>query len=204
MGLSVAAMALAALGLLPPAAGALLQEAIDLAVIGNALRALRLGRGDGPQLPEGTRSLLRRFAVEHGELRDALALLLASADRLAAGNTAELLPALRRVDRVLADRILPHEQAEETQLYPALAGPLGDEATVPMSRAHAEIARLARRLHTHLEIAASAGRVGPEQVDDLLACLYGLHAVLRLHFVQEEENYFALDPDLTDRGAATA
>jgi hypothetical protein len=35
-------------------------------------------------------------------------------------------------------------------------------------------------------------------------CLYGLHAVLRLHFVQEEENYFALDPELTDRGAATA
>ena len=36
-----------------------------------------------------------------------------------------------------------------------------------------------------------------KQVDDLLACLYGLHAVLRLHFVQEEENYFALDPDIT-------
>jgi heavy metal translocating P-type ATPase len=41
MGLSVAAMGFAAAGLLPPVAGALLQEAIDLAVIINALRALR-------------------------------------------------------------------------------------------------------------------------------------------------------------------
>jgi P-type E1-E2 ATPase len=41
MGLSLAAMAVAALGYLPPLAGALFQEAIDLAVILNALRALR-------------------------------------------------------------------------------------------------------------------------------------------------------------------
>jgi P-type E1-E2 ATPase len=41
MGLSLAAMGVAALGYLPPLGGALFQEAIDLAVILNALRALR-------------------------------------------------------------------------------------------------------------------------------------------------------------------
>ncbi|HUO71804.1 MAG TPA: heavy metal translocating P-type ATPase [Solirubrobacteraceae bacterium] len=41
MGLSVAAMIVAAFGYLPPVAGALFQEVIDLAVILNALRALR-------------------------------------------------------------------------------------------------------------------------------------------------------------------
>jgi len=41
MGLSLAAMAVAAVGYLPPVGGALFQEAIDLAVILNALRALR-------------------------------------------------------------------------------------------------------------------------------------------------------------------
>jgi cation transport ATPase len=41
MGLSLAAMVVAALGHLPPVAGALLQEGIDVAVILNALRALR-------------------------------------------------------------------------------------------------------------------------------------------------------------------
>jgi heavy metal translocating P-type ATPase len=41
MGLSIAAMGVGAAGYLPPVAGALLQELVDLAVILNALRALR-------------------------------------------------------------------------------------------------------------------------------------------------------------------
>ena len=44
MGLSMAGMVAAAFGYLPPLAGALLQEAIDVAVILNALRALAPGR----------------------------------------------------------------------------------------------------------------------------------------------------------------
>nr|WP_200840576.1 hypothetical protein [Geminicoccus flavidas] len=42
LGLSIAGMLVAALGYLPPVADALFQEAIDVAVILNALRALRL------------------------------------------------------------------------------------------------------------------------------------------------------------------
>ncbi|MEP0321677.1 MAG: heavy metal translocating P-type ATPase, partial [Bauldia litoralis] len=41
IGLSMIAMVFAAFGYLPPVTGALLQEAIDVAVILNALRALR-------------------------------------------------------------------------------------------------------------------------------------------------------------------
>jgi P-type E1-E2 ATPase len=44
MGLSFIAMGFAAVGMLVPVAGALLQEGIDLAVVLNALRALRPGR----------------------------------------------------------------------------------------------------------------------------------------------------------------
>ena len=64
-----------------------------------------------------------------------------------------------------------------------------------MSRTHAEILRLADRIGTHLSLAQSAGVIQQDQVDDLLACLYGLYALLRLHFVQEEENYFTLTED---------
>ena len=46
MGLSFAAMLVAAAGYLPPVGGALLQEAIDVAVIVNALRALAPGRDE--------------------------------------------------------------------------------------------------------------------------------------------------------------
>ncbi len=45
LSLSIVAMAVAAAGFLLPAAGALLQEGIDIAVILNALRALGAGEG---------------------------------------------------------------------------------------------------------------------------------------------------------------
>lgn len=200
MSLSLCAMAIAALGWLPPAAGALLQEAIDLAVILNALRAMRGNPATEVQLAADTEQLLRRFAAEHDELRDTIGLLRASADQLAAGPDAVALESLTATHILLAERILPHERAEETQLYPALAGPLGSgEATATMSRTHAEIQRLSERIATHLALAQSAGAIQHEQVDDLLACLYGLYALLRLHFVQEEESYFTLaEEDIID------
>ena len=55
LGLSAAAMGFAAAGYVAPTAGAVLQEAIDVAAILNALRAAapgrRLARGRGPRLP---------------------------------------------------------------------------------------------------------------------------------------------------------
>ncbi|XVQ90014.1 hypothetical protein ACQP2K_22170 [Microbispora siamensis] len=80
-----------------------------------------------------------------------------------------------------------------TTMYPAMARLLRDpEATVTMSRAHAEIDKLVRRLGRHLDLAADDG-LHPEQLDDLRACLYGLYAVLTLlHFAQKEEAYLSL------------
>ncbi|MTE14319.1 heavy metal translocating P-type ATPase [Nocardia aurantiaca] len=196
MALSLLAMVIAAVGWLPPAAGALLQEGIDVAVILNALRALRGGPAADRGLPTDTEELLRRFAAEHDVMQDALATLRTVADRIADRPDAAALATLETTHRFLVEDLLPHEQAEETQLYPALAGPLGgSEATATMSRAHAEIQRLTTRIGTHLELARARGGFDPDQVDDLLACLYGLYAVLRLHFVQEEENYFTLAAD---------
>jgi heavy metal translocating P-type ATPase len=191
--LSLAAMAAAALGYIPPAAGALLQEGIDVAVILNALRALGAGRAARRPLEPATEELLNRFSAEHDDLRDALDVLRDAADQLATGDRARGLAAARSAHRLLVERILPHEEAEEHQLYPALSRPLGSpEATATMSRTHAEIARLARRVATHVEQADADGGLRPEQVQDLLSSLYGLHTVLRLHFSQEEESYFSL------------
>ena len=192
MALSLLAMVIAAFGWLPPAAGALLQECIDVAVILNALRALRGNPATEVRLSTETEEMLRRFAAEHDELREAVGLLRDAADRLAEGDPVAL-ESLTQAQRFLSERLLPHETAEENQLYPALANPLGSgEATATMSRTHAEIQRLSARIGTHLELTRSAGAIQPDQVDDLLACLYGLHALLRLHFLQEEENYFTL------------
>src|SRR5271166_3536907 len=143
MSMSLVAMVIAALGWLPPAAGALLQEGIDIAVILNALRALRGNPATEVELPDETQDMLRRFATEHDQLRDTLGLLREAADRLVAGNDPAALEAVARAHRFLTEQILPHEKAEDTQLYPALGRPLGSgEATATMSRTHAEIQRL--------------------------------------------------------------
>ena len=195
MALSLAAMGFAAVGLLPPAAGALLQEGIDLAVILNALRALRIDRGGTHPLSHDAEELVRRFSAEHDEMRDDLSILRETAQQISAGRRDDALMTLCAADSFLSDTLLPHEDAEDAALYPALARPLGSpEATATMSRMHAEIHRMAQRLHSHREMAETAGTVTAEQSDDLLACLYGLYALLCLHFVQEEENFFVLAP----------
>ncbi|MFF0248676.1 heavy metal translocating P-type ATPase [Streptosporangium sandarakinum] len=192
MAMSLLAMAAAAAGMLPPAAGALLQEAIDIAVIVNALRALRSARGTRPAVDAATESLLRRFELDHSSLRPPLELIRRTADELGERPGPEDLGRLREVHRFLTGRLLPHERAEERALYPAMGQVLGGpEVTMTMSRAHAEIERLVRRLGRHLDLAGNAG-LRPEQLDDLRSCLYGLHAVLLLHFDQEEEAYFSL------------
>jgi heavy metal translocating P-type ATPase len=195
MGLSLVAMGFAAVGWLRPAFGALLQEGIDLAVILNALRALRSDRHATTHLSRRAEELVHRFSAEHDRMRDDLSILRDAAQQISAGDRDAALVTLRAADGFLQHTLLPHEDAEDSALYPELARPLGSaEATATMSRMHAEIHRLAQRLHSHREIAEEAGAVTPEQSDDLLACLYGLHALLCLHFVQEEENFFVLAP----------
>jgi heavy metal translocating P-type ATPase len=188
IGLSFVAMVAAAAGFLAPAAGALVQELIDVLAVGNALRALR-GNGRA-NVPLTARRLITRFQAEHADLVDARAAVRGAADALSTGLTSEADARIRAVHHVLVDRILPHERAEEHELYPAVA-PLvgGRDGIAPMSRGHAEIERLVARLGRHV---TDTDVLASDQVDDLRATLYGLDAVLTLHFAQEEQDYFAL------------
>jgi len=186
----VLAMVAAALGLLPPVAGAFLQEGIDVAVILNALRALGGGLRGRP-LPAGAQQLLDRAAAEHGDLRDILAQLRETADTIAQRvDQPGDADRLRSVHRRLIDEVLPHETAEEQRLYPALAARGSADTTAVLSRVHAEIHRLVDRVGAHLDQVRD-GRLRGDQQPDLLATLYGLEAVLRLHISQEEEDLFA-------------
>jgi hypothetical protein len=127
---------------------------------------------------------------EHAHLRPSLEDIRVVADTLTMST--QTLRRLREVYRFITEELMPHERAEESRLYPALARALGGaEVTTTMSRAHAEIERLVQRLGRHLDLARD-GSLRPDQLDDLRACLYGLHAVLILHFAQEEEAYFSL------------
>jgi hypothetical protein len=195
MALSLGAMAAAALGSLPPAAGALVQEAIDLAAILNALRAVRAGPTTRTELVGQPAVLGHRFAKEHVSLGPRLGQLRDVADELGNSRPGEALARVRAVYTFLVDELLPHEEAEEAELYPALAPVLGGaDPTGAMSRTHVEIATQVRRLGRILDAVGAEGAV-VDDLNDLRQVLYGLHAILRLHFSQEEEGYFSLLPD---------
>ena len=145
MTMSLVAMVIAAAGYLPAAWGALLQEAIDVAVILNALRSLGPGPGE-TQLGDTGNELALRFSAEHLALRPDIDVVREAADRLGAVPTPAALELVRRAHRLLVTEIEPHEEAEDRQLYPVIAEALGGtDPTGTMSRTHAEIARLTAR-----------------------------------------------------------
>jgi soluble P-type ATPase len=200
-GLSVLAMAVAAAGLLPPTWGAIVQELIDVAVIVNALRVLRPDPAARLLSPQ-EEDVARRFRSQHGTLRPQIEQLRAVADQLGDVDPARTVALLEEVDRFLVEQLGPHEAAEDAELYPIIDRALGGgDSTGPMSRGHGEIARLTRRIHTL--VAGIAPERGPDADDvrELRRLLYGLHAVLRLHFAQEDESYFTLADD--DRSLGT-
>jgi len=189
--MSFAAMGLAAFGLLPPAWGALLQEVIDVSVIVNALRVLRVPAGSA-RVDAREEALVHQFSGEHRTLRPDLDLLRVAADQIGTTTPEKALATVREVHRFLVDDLLPHEQAEDEVLYPVFARVIGGtDPTGTMSRAHVEIAHLVRRLGRLLD-ETDPTHPDPDDLVELRRALYGLHAILELHFAQEDEGYLSL------------
>ena len=190
MGLSLAAMVVAMFGLLPPLAGALLQELIDVAAIANALRALRPGA-------LALRALLapedaRRLRAEHAQLEQVLESLRAVAEALPMQDGAQALAALRGLDRSLNASLLPHERADERELLPRMGRLLGGEDPLAaLSSSHREIFRLMRLIGRGV---AELPACGPDAaaVAQWQRRLFTLEAIVRLHMAQEDELFHAL------------
>ena len=70
----------------------------------------------------------------------------------------------------------------------------GADRTATMSRAHVEISHLVRRLGQLLDDIDTT-KPSDDDLTELRRLLYGLHAILRLHFAQEDEGYFSLTDD---------
>lgn len=188
MGLSVLAMLFAAVGDIPPIAGALLQEAIDVLVILNALRALS-GRGTGVAGTAETRRLAQSLDTTHRSLRPRVSGLAELAVRLDALAPAEALARLKQTARMLEEELLPHESDEQRTVYPILEKLLaGENPTGPLIHTHGEIRRLSRLFSRRVAQLSPAGP-SSEDLRDIRRLLYGLHAILTLHFAQEDELY---------------
>ncbi len=191
IGLSVAAMGVAAFGYLPPLAGAILQEAIDVGVILNALRALRTQapRRGGAMLTEAE---ALRLKSEHDQLAPLLERVRATADRIAVLPARDIAAELRSLNELLARQLLPHERQDDAEVYPAMARLIGgDDPMAAMSRMHREISQVARLL---VRTAQDLPAEGPDvtTIAEIQRILHGLDAILRLHFAQEEEIYHNL------------
>jgi iron-sulfur cluster repair protein YtfE (RIC family) len=186
MAMSVAAMVVAAFGFLPPVAGALLQEGIDVAVILNALRALGGDARRRGTLPEGTSERMRR---EHQELRALLDRIRALAERLDQKVSESGRSELRELDRLLREQLLPHERQEEADVYPLVANLLGGrDPMAALSRTHREIVHLVN-VYRRLIADLPAQDTDPAVWSDLRRVLFSLEAILRLHLDQEDEIY---------------
>ncbi|TAL91214.1 MAG: heavy metal translocating P-type ATPase [Rhodanobacter sp.] len=193
MGLSLLAMLAAAMGQLPPLAGAIVQEVIDVAVIANALRAIGAGRGATvpPALGAGA---LARIEREHAALAPLLARTHELAHRLhgLADDTAlsELAPLITQLQHDL----LPHEHSDEAELYPELAAKLGgDDPLAALSQSHREIFRLVRLLQRMTADRTGGSSSSAPTRRDIHGVLRRLDVVLDLHFAQEEELFRNFD-----------
>jgi iron-sulfur cluster repair protein YtfE (RIC family) len=183
MGLSVAAMVIAALGYLPPVAGALLQEAIDVAVILNALRVLAEGR---PPRPLTDRAAIHRVVAEHARLRALLDRMRRTADRMD-GVTAGPVSELHEINAALNSLLLPHQLAEEQAVFPELAQRLGGRDPLgAMNRMHEEIVHLATRFAALIKGLSDSG-TSPAEAREVRRLLYALDAIIALHLAAEEE-----------------
>jgi heavy metal translocating P-type ATPase len=188
MGLSFGGMILGAVGLLPVVGGALFQEAIDVAVILNALRALSGGRAARQRAGLGS-NVGDRFRDEHREFVPWLARIRTVADRLESYSPVEARDELQQIRWFLTERLPQHEEEEEAAVYPVVSRLMGGEDPMgTMARAHLEIDHLSR-VFVHLVDDVPPEGPAVEDLVDLRRVLYGLHAILRLHFAQEEEAY---------------
>ncbi|WP_099867429.1 heavy metal translocating P-type ATPase [Pararhizobium haloflavum] len=183
LALSLVAMIVAAFGYLPPVAGALTQEAIDVAVILNALRAL------GPIARAERKDAGDRLQVEreHRAIARAVDRLQEMSDKLDDEASGQATSAILADAVALARRtILDHEIRDDRERY--ARGPDGrqDRAVVTaLGYAHSEIFMLVQRLETIAEECART-EAGKELIGEARQLIDELATWVRLHNAIED------------------
>jgi iron-sulfur cluster repair protein YtfE (RIC family) len=133
------------------------------------------------------------FRQEHEELKTHIEHIGQAARELPRLDPAEREQVVGRIVEFLRGTLVPHARAEEEVLYPEWAKLLGFEAAaVPLIHDHEAIVARIELLE----------QTGPEEVDTLQELLYGLHALIGVHFRKEEDiqlpAFDAAPPELTE------
>lgn len=144
-----------------------------------------------PSTPRATETL----RSEHARLRRDAAHLPRVAADLADWTAPDTPDQLQHVRGFLIGHLLPHAASEEAVLYPLLDKVMGaEQATATMVADHAEIHERSDAVDA-LVVAVGQGPPSPAEAEALREHLYGLWAVVRLHFDKEEEILFPLLDD---------
>jgi iron-sulfur cluster repair protein YtfE (RIC family) len=120
---------------------------------------------------------------DHAKLRDNIEHIRLAARELPALSPEERHAIVGRILDFLRETLLPYAEEEEQWLYAAVGKVLGNpESTRPMTHDH-----IAIRVRV-LELAATEDT----DVDRFQELLYGLYALISVHFWKEEQLYLPL------------
>ncbi len=135
---------------------------------------------------------------EHQELLPHLDAVQSLADAVGKAPASDIITRLDDSLAFLAGHLLVHAQAEEQVLYPAVAEVMGAPGTTAtMIRDHVAIKQMIQDLQA-LRRQLDSTYLTPADEQSLRRLLYGLHAVVQVHFAKEEEVFLpALDAGLT-------
>ena len=134
------------------------------------------------------------FRREHADLHAHIEHVRQAAREVARLDVREHEALVARIVDFLTGTLLPHAKAEEEVLYPAWAKLIGfEDAAVPMIHDHEAIIERTERL----------AHADASDVDTLQELLYGLYALISVHFRKEEDiqlpAFDAAAPELTQR-----
>jgi hemerythrin-like domain-containing protein len=129
---------------------------------------------------------------EHAHLLPHIEALREVADGIGESGTEVLRQEVSGVVSFLTDHLIPHAQAEDAVLYPVVAEAIGaPEATATMRRDHVEVSRLTGEL-VALRPQLTGATLEPATATALRRLLYGLYALVKVHFAKEEEIYLPI------------
>ncbi len=147
-------------------------------------------------------ALMQPLREEHAELLPHIESLRATADLVGSLPADDLAVRLEEAYRFLRGHLVPHAAAEEAALYPAVEEAMATPGvTATMARDHLEVLRLIDQLG---QLRTEGGFSSPDRESDLRRVLYGLYAILELHFAKEEEIYLPLLEARLDPASAAA
>ena len=134
---------------------------------------------------------------EHKELIPHIEEILEVANAIPDAPLEQIRGGVADVYEFLAYHLIPHAQAEDAALYPAVQKALGSpDSTRTMTRDHIEVG------HYLAELARLQQDLTPQNFKALQRVLYGLYALVKVHFAKEEEVYLPILEERMDSDEA--